>query len=692
MDNIKRIGITLLLATVIWSEEKTVSNAVDTVMQPVSTVSAQQQNELCLEGGRTQALWNGEKLAIARPYIHQKEMMVPLRVFTTVFGANVSWEQGDVVVLKQGERMIRFQRGQKQMWLNGKRVLLSVAPEMMQGKLMVPLQPFAKAFGASCATLMNNKRILTWKQSDWSTPDRIDLGKKASYIGDDYYHWSMLLPQGWTYEMVAPEEHTLVMRDTMGRAAVSIQVLDKSNLVGTDVAAKMEQSNEMLQWIDCLKHMNVMGKGEIIHTSKGKLDGFTYIQAIMEGKHAGAMAYKQLNPLFIQHMPPQSYQMLVRMFQENSKIYFIRIYADASIPVKAFVARYEDLLHTFQPVLPVAEKNWLNVSSVKNGERHVKLWRKGLSVDLPVTWKFDKKDKQRVVAVDDEQELKYFISEAEQGMTLDKLVSKQQSLLKQIYKPTCYRVETVKPVTLHNGIPARLITATFTLDQTVWWTNMHLLVLDAGVQYVITYEGQDIEQNRVTGERILRSVNVDGTEKNKQGQVSTLFSGKEWFIDWNKKVYRNALYDGFTIQIPYWWTVPCYTFSQENYDQQLEETLVARYHLPHSFIYIFVEQLPTLRQWLAEWEEKLSASYYNIRTITKKKMTWQGYPAYELQLLGTENRIDTVYYTIKLRCIIRDGYVYTMMYQVCDRALTPHLLRDIQQTMDSFQFRAKNNK
>ncbi|HPM43796.1 MAG TPA: copper amine oxidase N-terminal domain-containing protein [Caldisericia bacterium] len=94
---------------------------------------------------------NGQNVLIdAPPYVKGGTTMVPIRVVTAYFGASLTWGQADKrLTLQRGKDIIIVWIGRQEALVNGKSTPLAQAPEYgAADRMMVPLRFFSEVFGA----------------------------------------------------------------------------------------------------------------------------------------------------------------------------------------------------------------------------------------------------------------------------------------------------------------------------------------------------------------------------------------------------------------------------------------------------------------------------------------------------------------------------------------------------------------
>jgi len=100
--------------------------------------------------GGIQVFVNGQRLSLdVSPVVQDGRTLVPLRAITEGLGAEVDWDgaTGTVTVSLDG-LVVTLTPGRREAAINGRPVLLDVAPANVGGRTLVPLRFIGEAFGA----------------------------------------------------------------------------------------------------------------------------------------------------------------------------------------------------------------------------------------------------------------------------------------------------------------------------------------------------------------------------------------------------------------------------------------------------------------------------------------------------------------------------------------------------------------
>jgi hypothetical protein len=91
---------------------------------------------------------NGTPLSFdTAPVIVNGRTLVPMRTVFEVLGFEVEWRDGTITAVKDG-RLIQMQIGISEMQADGRTIALDTAPQIVDGRTLVPLRAIAEATGA----------------------------------------------------------------------------------------------------------------------------------------------------------------------------------------------------------------------------------------------------------------------------------------------------------------------------------------------------------------------------------------------------------------------------------------------------------------------------------------------------------------------------------------------------------------
>ncbi len=159
------------------------------------------QDSIYLQIGNTNMDIGGEITEITAPYVTGEGVtLVPLRVISEAFGAEVIWSDADKsVTVTYNDLILLLTAGSKAAIVNDHAEELLAAPEIKDGTMMVPLRFIAEALGAKVSYDEESRGILIMFAELVESELLHGMHDKA-YIGNSYYGWSMMTPKNMTLE------------------------------------------------------------------------------------------------------------------------------------------------------------------------------------------------------------------------------------------------------------------------------------------------------------------------------------------------------------------------------------------------------------------------------------------------------------------------------------------------------------
>ena len=140
---------------------------------------------------------NGEDVTVETPYVVDGATLVPVRVITEAFGAEVDWDNTTkTAIVSYGEATIRLTIGSLTADINGRKETLLAAPELTNDVTMLPLRFITEAFGADVSYDNGKIKVIKEQTESNSIKDYAMILKRSAKerVGDSYYTWSMDRP------------------------------------------------------------------------------------------------------------------------------------------------------------------------------------------------------------------------------------------------------------------------------------------------------------------------------------------------------------------------------------------------------------------------------------------------------------------------------------------------------------------
>ncbi len=171
---------------------------------------------------------NGNELEVTAPYVvGDGTTLVPVRVITEAFGAEVGWD-GDTktVSLSYPDVTISLTIGSASATVNSHTEQLSAAPELYNDTTMVPLRFISETFDA-VVTYDDATRLITVVKDPQEEQSLVLVGTDLPYVGDSYYGWSMKNPTMLQMEYRSFDGMETYFADDEAEMAVYIDELEE---------------------------------------------------------------------------------------------------------------------------------------------------------------------------------------------------------------------------------------------------------------------------------------------------------------------------------------------------------------------------------------------------------------------------------------------------------------------------------
>lgn len=152
--------------------------------------------EISFKVGDSTLMINSSPVTVETPYIAGAgTTLVPLRVITEAFGAQVTWvNETKEIILEYPDVNITLQIGNVNATVNNHTEVLPEAPVLSpNGVTMVPLRFISETFGATVGYDNQTAQITVVKENE-NAEDTISTTTDLPKIGDSYWKWSMMRP------------------------------------------------------------------------------------------------------------------------------------------------------------------------------------------------------------------------------------------------------------------------------------------------------------------------------------------------------------------------------------------------------------------------------------------------------------------------------------------------------------------
>lgn len=190
--------------------------------------AATERVEISFKVGDSVLMVNGNELEVTAPYVvGDGTTLVPVRVITEAFGAEVGWD-GDTkaVSLSYPDATISLTIGSASATVNSHTEQLSAAPELYNDTTMVPLRFISETFDA-VVTYDDATRLITVVKDPQEEQSLVLVGTDRPYVGDSYYGWSMKNPTMLQMEYRSFDGMKTYFADDEAEMAVYIDELEE---------------------------------------------------------------------------------------------------------------------------------------------------------------------------------------------------------------------------------------------------------------------------------------------------------------------------------------------------------------------------------------------------------------------------------------------------------------------------------
>jgi len=153
--------------------------------------------EISLRVGESTLNINGEPIEVEAPFIVDGTTLVPVRVITEAFGADVGWNPDTrQVTLTYRNVEVVLQIDNINVYINNQRQTLLAEPRLTNGVTMVPLRFISENFGADVGWNESTQAVTVTKEAVGGAPiadlQNVLQGTNMPMVGDSFFGWSMI--------------------------------------------------------------------------------------------------------------------------------------------------------------------------------------------------------------------------------------------------------------------------------------------------------------------------------------------------------------------------------------------------------------------------------------------------------------------------------------------------------------------
>ncbi len=414
----------------IWKNALIASCMIPTLVfgTPVfANTSAAGQVEVKVKIGVANATVNGSATPIEKPYATNTAKMIPLSLLTSAFGAKQQWDnQTQTITVSYGGKSMTLKAGNKNSTVNGKAVALPAAPEIKNGKTMVPIA-VATQLGITVTENAQSGEIMlvgASQESNSQATTKLDSDLGKTKIGDSYMGWSMKYPTGLIKSYQSHEGDQISFKDNKDSYWLDISIFK-------DQPENMSNDG-LVKWLTEDEYYTILSKG---YVTEGSLSYAKSVTKDEDGYISENRAYKMGDKIF--------HVMLT-----------VKDEADYKNPAK--YRSFKDLLDSFVTSYNQADHSIKDLSNVENGYRWFDYEDFGLRVKVPVEWiKNDRNDYAHFYSEDHMEWLRIKVSSYNEGDTLDDWVAKHEQLYRELFVDKYLEVDSNIETTTVAGVTAK---------------------------------------------------------------------------------------------------------------------------------------------------------------------------------------------------------------------------------------------
>lgn len=630
--NIKKWRMTsALLATFVLSASLSLPVWGDSVEKRVLT----------LQKGSSVAMVNDKTYTIAKPYIKQGAIMVPVGVFKKAFGSIIKLEGNSRIRIMQGPHVVVMSMESSTAWVDGKKIMLPVEPQMVSGTLMVPLRPVAQGLGAKVNKDKNGKlsiSLVVTDKEEASTNTSIDSTAGKTKIGNSYYDWSMNYPSGMVIGSGTDNESIAVFSDATGRYYLEVHA--------TPQQVKLEP-DDLLQRLE----KDARSSGDVL------LDRETVTNA--------PVPYAR-----IVSRDPEGILWEGRAYYANNKMYGL-YFADGDALHYTDLEKYAGLLNSFKPSFNKSDKSLKDLSSIENGLRSIMNTDYGIMAGVPASWSIN--DQEMFYGDEENGYLSIRVTSAPKGPagTLHGWTDQMKNWIEEAFIPGSYEIVSLTPIEI-SGEKGQIQEVRYNFGDG-WTTEYEVMVQQNGYRYYLEYtvpEGK--EETAKAWDDVLKSIYIDYEAVTANfGRIGE----EEFLMDKSKIAIRNSNGYRYSVAIPRYWTA---------ISDRFESSRVEYGFVGGSF------EITADKETEAEYVISGMKQYYNeavsskskVKLLNTENISFAGVPAVSFTSHHEKNDIG---YTARQIVFENSGITYTISTVINDANATEAQKQAIEKALTSFQ-------
>ncbi len=589
---------------------------------------------------------NDKDITVEKPFVVNGVTLVPLRVITEAFGAEVNWDSTNkTITLKYGDVLIKLVVGSKDALVDEKKSSLLQAPVIKNGVTMVPIRFITENFGAEVSFDNETQTVSVLKEFANSNSIK-DFGlilKKTnkSKVGDSYYGWSISLPKKlkMSYRNFNGTVNDFTADDESYSLNVAIDKLEDETL------------DSLLS-----KEIGYAEDYTILDQGIRSINGQSYVKCAAKGEE---ITYED------------------RIFINNGRIYYISVYLsdygkyknnkDLAALLDSFSLKFSDDGDT-------EDLSDINAEGLRKYEDKNLKWSLLLQPDMEEIKDSDKENDVRFVDENSNLIILKMYS-IEDGLTLDKWIEDELKNYKEMFNPELVKVLSVEDGTL-NGTGCKKLLASIKYSNEVQYFY-DIYMLGKNYRYDLSYMiASDEYNNPEIKEKFDNIINSFKFSEPDADEVGQLIDPDRIILSDGVRKIENKDYKWY-FEIPVSWTA-----GENNTDSSVEyysknkdlgfSMLASKNVSFDGFISTFEEKL----------EEGIKVSG-NSRIDLKEDINDKGtlVKKYIVTSSGNDNSVKEVYYVLS-----KNGILYMVYFNADEISWSEKNVQTIDNIWKSMRF------
>jgi len=606
--------------------------------------------EVKVQIGNPEVTINEQTIQVAKPYLSNNVTLVPLRVITSAFGAEVKWdEKTNSISLGYENQTIELTIGKKSVSVDGVTSTLEAAPELSANTTMVPLRFITQTFGATVdfdaatSTITIRKGAAAEAGEDLQI---VDQDADSTHIGDSYYGWSIeYLPE-------------LSPRD---------------NEYSTDFIAFDHLKDEFMLFVDIYEDQPELStQGLMKEASEYAPEGSILSQSYVKDGGYAKVVNKDSDGTITQ----------IRVFAKGDMQFFVTLNTSAdNFNDKQKWASYESFLDTFSLSFDEGNPAYKDLSNVKDGYRSVEVNEYGLAFEVPAEWfETDTSFHSLKMYTDEEYDyhFQHMITSIEPNDTPSAWADRIGKQYKEEYAAQFLKLGELQPVEV-DGIEGVARTTGFN-DGTGWDYEYEMFLMSDEYKYYFSVaypEEASAQEKAEVQSRIVNSIEIDPSAMSPN--LGELYDGWD-NQDFERRIQIDNAKGQYKIEIPELW--------QETNQHDGGDTLS---YMTTGMEFSIASQpraagdvaaVTSLVDSSVEQQERDDPSFALDRKTTATLFGSTSATKYEMSFKTGVVKASQVVYVFE-----KNGRTNLLRYTVFEPHATESLLRRIQETIDSIEFK-----